>query len=90
MTLRLLTPDKKGLARRLTEAVASAGGKIEQNRVKREMRGMSETEIVVSFAHPSMQRDIVDSIGQVPGVALLGTEEPRGPAGRPEGDRRKE
>ncbi|MBI3855192.1 MAG: hypothetical protein HY293_05825 [Planctomycetes bacterium] len=73
MTLRLLTTDKKGIGKRIADSVRAAGGKVEQQRLKRELRGMSETEIVVSFGSEALRRTILDSVGRIPGVALIGS-----------------
>jgi len=75
MTLRILTPEKKGIARRITQAVEAAGGRVEQNRVRRELRGMTETELVISFVQESMRQAIVASLGSVSGIVLLGSPE---------------
>lgn len=72
MTLRLLVPEKKGIAKRIARAIESAGGRVERQRVRREMRGMSETEIVVSVAAEPLRQEVFRSLGSVAGVAILG------------------
>jgi len=76
-SLRVLIPDKKGVGKRISQAIRLAGGEVEHLRVRREMRGMTETEIVVSFSHACLWSAIIQSLGQVPGVALLNSDEPR-------------
>lgn len=72
MTLRLLVPEKKGIAKRIARAIEGAGGRVERQRVRREMRGMSETEIVVSVAAEPLRQEVFRSLGSVAGVAILG------------------
>lgn len=75
MTLRLLVPDKKGIGKRIARAIETAGGRLERQRVRREMRGISETEIVVSVAAEPVRQEVVRSLGEIPGVAVLGAPE---------------
>jgi hypothetical protein len=71
-------PDKKGIAKRTAQALESAGARVEETRVKREMRGMSETEMVISFAQESLRESIVQSLEGVPGVTLLSWKDENG------------
>jgi len=75
LTLHLLVPDKKGVGKRISDAVGAAGGRIESTLVRREMRGMRETEIKVSFVHDSMGLAIVQSLAHISGIALVGPYE---------------
>lgn len=71
MTVRLLVPEKKGISKRISQAVSMAGGSVEQARLQRKMRGMRETEIVVSFAQESLWPAVLQSLGEIPGIAIL-------------------
>jgi glycine cleavage system regulatory protein len=71
INIRLLTPDKKAIAKRLAAAVESAGGKIQDLHVIRRMRGMNETSIRISLADDRLKKAALDSLGQIPGVAVL-------------------
>jgi len=71
--LRLLMPGKKGIGKRISQAISEAGGRVESTWVVREMRGMNETELRVSCVSESLRGAIVQSLGQVSGVALIGT-----------------
>lgn len=71
ISIRLLTPDKKGIARRISAAVLAAGGKVEDMRTTRRLRGMSETTLLASLAHDRLKKPILDALGEVAGVAIL-------------------
>ncbi len=75
-TFRLLIPDKKGIYKRLEAAVKLGGGQIKHSRSKRQMRGMTEAEMDISYETDLLFQSIVTSLGRVPGVALLGTPTP--------------
>lgn len=71
-TLRLLIPDKKGIYRRIDAAVKASGGRVNHSRLAKQMRGMTEAEVDVSFECDLILTAIVTAVGRVPGVALLG------------------
>ncbi len=73
INIRLLTPDKKGIARRITAAIESVGGIVVDIHVARKMRGMSETAVAVTLADAGLRKPVIDSLGAVPGVAILST-----------------
>ena len=73
ISIRLLIPEKKGIARRLAEAVESAGGKVEEIRATRKLRGMSETTVLVNVVDERLYKPIIEALGQIPGVAVLST-----------------
>ena len=73
LTLRLLIPDKKGITKRIAEAIQEAGGRIKQSRLKKQMRGMSESEIDITYGSDLFLPSILSALGRIPGVALLGS-----------------
>jgi hypothetical protein len=75
-TFRLLIPDKKGIYQRLEAAVKLGSGQVKHSRPKRQMRGMTEAEMDISYENDLLFQAIVASLGRVPGVALLGTPTP--------------
>jgi len=79
-TVRLLITDKKGIHRRIEAAVQGGGGKIQSTRLKRQMRGMSEAEIDITYESTLCFSSIMSSLGRVPVVALLGTPSPIPPS----------
>lgn len=71
VTLRLLTPDKKGIAKRIREAIASAGGTVSRIRDIRQMRGMSETEVELAVPIETGIEPIAESLDRLSGVAVV-------------------
>jgi hypothetical protein len=78
-TLRLLIPDKKGILKRIEAAVRTGGGQFQQSRLKRQMRGMSEAEIDITYESDLFLPPILSLLGAIPGVALLGAPSPNKP-----------
>jgi glycine cleavage system regulatory protein len=73
LILRLLISDKKGIYKRISAAVQEAGGHIKHSRLKKQMRGLSEAEIDISYGSDLFLPSILAALGRIPGVALLGS-----------------
>lgn len=73
MTLRItmITPDKRGIGRRIKEAVQAAGGRVLSLGAVREMRGMNETGARLTAPSDAVLREVIASIGRIPGIAIL-------------------
>ena len=70
--LRLLISDKKGIYKRIEAAVKTSGGQIKHSRLAKQMRGMTEAELRVTFEGEQILQTILTAVGRIPGVALLG------------------
>ena len=69
--LRMITPEKHGLGRRIKKLFLSAGAKVLSLGAVREMRGMSETEARFTAPDPAICQEAVAALEQIPGVAIL-------------------
>ena len=73
MTLKItmLTPDKRGIGRRIKEAVLAAGGRVLSIGAVREMRGMNETGARLTAPSNAILQEVLASIGRISGIAIL-------------------
>jgi hypothetical protein len=71
LKLRLITPDKRGIGRRIKEAVQAAGGKVLSLGALREMRGMNETEVRLAAPSDELLQEAVAALGRISGIAIL-------------------
>ncbi len=71
LKLRMITPDKRGIGRRIKDAVQAAGGKVLSLGNVREMRGMSETEARLTAPNAELLQEAVAALGRIPGIAIL-------------------
>ncbi len=75
MKIRILAPAKKGIAKRISAAISAAGGKVEDIRVVREMGGMNEMGIAISVAGVYLEKTVLNSLAEIPGLAILSAPE---------------
>jgi hypothetical protein len=69
--LRVLVPDKKDVSRRIAKEVAEVGGKIDHWHPVIGTGGLSQVEIVISFAHQIFLDAILRAVERIPGVATV-------------------
>ena len=71
LKLRMITPDKRGIVRRIKDAVQAAGGRVLSLGNVREMRGMNETEARLTAPNDEFLQEAVAALGRIPGIASL-------------------
>ena len=81
LTLRMITPDKRGIGRRIKDAVQAAGGRVLSLGNVREMRGMSETEARLTAPNDELLQEAVAALGRIPGIAILDARLEGAPSG---------
>ncbi len=83
--IRLLVPEKKGIGRRIEDAVATHAGRLEHTRIARPLRGVTVTEILVQCVDSAAFEAILRALERLPSVAVVGVEEGAEPSPRPAG-----
>lgn len=71
LKLRMITPDKRGIGRRIKDVVQAAGGRVLSIGAVREMRGMNETEARLTAPSDVLLQEAVAALGRISGIAIL-------------------
>lgn len=83
LKLRMITPDKRGIGRRIKEVVHAAGARVLSLGTVREMRGMNETEARLTASSDELLQDAVTALGRIPGIAILDVRHEGAPSIQP-------
>lgn len=73
--IRLLVPEKKGVNKRIGEAVEAGHGVLEHTRIVRPMRGVTVMEITVSCEPPAMAATVIQSLGHLRSITVVAVED---------------
>lgn len=69
--LRMITPEKRGIGRRIKKIFISAGANVLSLVPVREMRGMNEMEARITVPSEDVCKEAVAGLGRIPGIAVL-------------------